>query len=502
MTPFETALQELADEIDARDVPPDLRARAWEEGRARRPRRRARRMLAPVVAVAAAAVLVLWMVVGLPGADRGSAPARPDQPGAAGYPERVRYQSDPDPLPPTAGPVTAVISPDVDEDSTRSEGQAANGGGLWQAITPDGRLWDLSGAVLPEPDGVGPRDSWTVVGTPALTSDGTRLAAVRTISAAQDADGSSTTDTRAVLDLHDLRTGEHHVVDDLPASATTDEPTLAWSPEGSAVAMLVGDGASAQVVTVAADGTSLATASAPGRTGAWRRPHATTMVGWRDDRQIMLVRFARSGWQTVVEPWTVDSRTGAREILAQQRGQGQITRYRGGGTPFDAFFAPWDEGITMPDDLEEDGAAWLVLPDLDEASRTTSRLRWASPIASGDRSIGDARLQQRGGEMVVAAQVSDTGIVTRGRPGGEQRLLTVIDPRLGASTLVVAAEATDRRIGTSVFGTADGWWAWYPGRTMLGALAVLVGAAALVWLGRRGGRGRPRSDAGSSTART
>lgn len=232
-------LAELAEEIRPEDLPGDLTARTWDTVTTGRHDRRRRAVLVTLAVAATAAVVA---AVGL-----GSATQRADDPPASGsrLPAHVASATDPPTLSPTAGEVAMLVSaPPASGDDGRDDPvdsaarTAANGGTPLQAVTTDGRLHRIDGDVLPPVDGLSPTGVAQVRAT-ALSPDGTRLAVERELSAEvtphpENPDALVVPDDGTRIDLHDLVTGEHGVID-LCAQACHVQ-SMAWSPDSSRLA--------------------------------------------------------------------------------------------------------------------------------------------------------------------------------------------------------------------------------------------------------------------------
>lgn len=466
MTSLHDALAEAVADVGPQQVPVDLAERAWETGRSGRRRTVRRRALTGLAAAAVAAAL-LWLAAGQPGtAD--SAPATPTAPLA--HPERVRADRSPDPLPARIQHVSGLVQSRTDDSWT------------WRAYTPDGRLWSLDGSVLP-PVPSGPGDRTTIVGPAALSPDGSRIAVVRETATVVDESSTpnqTTQNHRYRLDLHDLRTGRHAVVEDVcGVDACFAEPdNLLFSPDGSRVALATGS----QIVIASFDGEIVSSGDEP------LLPQASgsaVLAGWRDVDEALVVAADRAGDATVIRVLGISASDGDRRELEPLRATATTAEYArsvqyapGRITIVDGRLAVLELAF-LEDGGEPAGHTWSLYDVEGEARRQTV----ACCGGAADDLLGDARLyEHRSGEIATTIGEDGSGIVLT-IDGDEASVATVIDPALDPGDVLVAPASLDAQGSTSLFGTSRGWWAWHPWLTGLGVAGLLVLGGG--WLGRR-----------------
>lgn len=475
------ALSDLAEETTRDDVPARLAASAWADGRADL-KRGARARLVGLCAAATAALLVALVLVPAV-VPRGVDPAD----GAAlGYPQRVRFDADPDPLPAKGVRVSALIG-SYDKDAALGSVDASR----WQAVTPDGRVWRLDPTVAPDPGGG--RVTTGSPTAPVVSADGRMLAVPIQVSLSSNKGSNARVEDllRTEIHVHDLESGKHHV---LTRKCTDTGPScsvvgLAWSPDGSALAVMIdGEGQAPLLQVVAADGSVIKSArGTPGGTlgrGFYSLdPH---LLGWTssstvlvaDVRTVPIPATAR-GFDAVL--WTLNIADGDVRELALQR------------LPAALATAADDGRRLEPGALSLVGDSFLAL---DSAASThvvwsrsglerneffnNKKLDWsAGPGEPEGPSISTVRVLEspRGGIGVVLAG-SGTSITTAtDRPGQPFRTRTVYDPALEIRDLVVATNSLDHRASASMFGTSTAWWAWHPWWA-----TALAGTAALALL--------------------
>lgn len=499
------ALTDLAEETTRDDVPIRLAASAWADGRADL-KRGARAQLVGLCAAAAAVLLIALVLVpavvprGVDAAD-----------GAAlGYPQRVRFDADPDPLPAKGVRVSALIG-SYDQDAALGSVDASR----WQAVTPDGRVWRLDPTAAPDPGG-----GRVMTGTPtapAVSADGRMLAVPVQVSLSSDKGSNARVEDllRTEIHVHDLESGRHHV---LTRKCTDRGPScsvvgLAWSPDGSALAVMIdGEGQAPLLQVIAPDGTVIA--STRGRAGgtlgrgfyAWDNH----LLGWTSSSTVLIADVRTKPLPVTARgfdaaTWTLDIADGDVRELALQR------------LPV-ALATSADEGRRL-----ETGALSLVggsFLALDSATSTqvvwsrsdlernqffnNKKLDWsASPGEPEGPSISTVRVLDgpRGGIGVVLAGNGTSITAATDGPGQPFRTRTVYDPALDIRDLVVATNSLDHRASASMFGTSTAWWAWHPWwATALAGTAALALLTLATVLNRRRMAARRTAPRASSSA--
>ncbi|WP_201467875.1 hypothetical protein [Janibacter melonis] len=468
-TSLHDALAELADDIVPEDVPGGLAESAWSTARVERRRSLSRRSVA-LLAAAAVTVLLAWVSFG--GVSRvDTLPAAPT--GPVGYPERVRFQADPPQLPLRSGPVAGLISvgtkDDADDpDANGVSSPTVNGGSATQAVLPSGELRSLDD-VIPAGD-LRPDQASEILDPVALSPDGTKIAAVR--HTATVLTRSSTRDSTYVLHVHDLRSGQHHVVDGRAIGLNDEPQNVVWSPDGKHVA-----------IRTSAKGEGVAVVTAAGRVVAQvdratspNRPRSVAslyLAGWTDDDTVLLVTHAQ---RRSLYPSELDVRTGRLEHLPRQPANDHLLTYVDG-----SYIAPGDvtvhQGALAVLGLVGDDPTWTLYTDVDRPDRSPSAVA-CCPGAGGE--FTDRRLYSPGGGMLAVGDVDGTRVVAGSFSfeGGTDDVRTVVDPSLRTSDMVVAEEVYARgRASSSLLGTWDLWVIWHPWWTALG----VAGAGLVLW---------------------
>lgn len=468
-TSLHDALADLADEIGPQDVPAVLAERAWEGGRVERRQSIGRRSVA-LLAAAAAVVLLTWVSVG--GVSRvDTAPATPT--GPVGYPERVRFQADPPQLPVRSGPVAAVLAVGVDDEAAAEEDDpisypTVNGGSSWQAVLPTGGLRSLDD-VVPAGDLRADRSS-EIVGPVALSPDGTKIAAIR--QTATVLGGSAYRDVGYALHLHDLRTGEHHVVEGRRVGLSEAPQNVLWSPDGQRVAVRT-DARGQGVAVISAAGHVVAQVdrtSAPARTSG---ATSVYLAGWTDDDTVLLVSRAREG---ALHPTVLDVISGELRQLPRQPADEDSALY-GDGAYAAASNVTVHHGALAVLRHSETRPGWTLYTDPRRTGDTSSALSCCEGTGQG---LADRALYSPGGGMLAVAVVDGTRTVAGSFSfeGSSDEVRTVVDPSLGAGQVVLAEEVyAQGRASRSLFGTWDLWVIWHPWWTALG----VAGVALVLW---------------------
>lgn len=472
-THLHDALADLAEDIGPDDVQSGLAGSAWTVGRRRRPV-----PTLALVAAAAAVVIVAWLAL--------TATGRPDARPAAGYtdtalPQRVALQRDPGPLPAQGQPLAAVVevgSTDGTQGTELPVGErdTTNEGTRWQAITPDGRLWSLEGAVAPGAATLAEDEMAVLTAAPALSPDGTKVALAQTVRPVGTGSQEPAEDLRSVLDVHDVVTGEHRAYEQDCDARCSPVTQLRWSRGGGALAALAQDGSRTVLRMYYPD------EQGQGRAVSLE-DSSVTLAGWLDETHAVLVAVTEEGQVSVegrLRPLLVGSSFGEINRLDPQ--PARVTQP---GTSRADTVTTFEDGLAVLDPRLGDTLTWqtYTLPrgsGADSGVGITLDL-----VGSAD---GTPHLTETPGAGIAVALPS---VVLRSTMTHGDEVLTVVDPGLEPQDLVIAAEAarTDRHGATSVLGTRTGWWAWHP---WLAAGSVVGGLALLAVLVRRTGRARGR----------
>lgn len=469
-TSLHDALAELADDIAPADVPGGLAESAWSAARVERRRSLSRRSVA-LLAAAAVAVLLAWVSFG--GVSRvDTLPATPT--GPVGYPERVRFQTDPPQLPLRSGPVAGLISVGKKDDADDPDANAVssptvNGGSAVQAVLPSGELRSLDD-VIPAGD-LGPDQASEILDPVALSPDGTKIAAVR--HTATVLTRSSTRDSTYVLHVHDLSTGQHHVVDGRAIGLKFDPYDMVWSPDGRAVAIRLGD--SGGLAVVGADGEVRSTTANASHERYSRGTRSVYLAGWSDSSTVVLVTVtvhSRAVW-----PTTVDATTGQMTHLPHQPGLG--TSGYGSGGYISPHVTVFDGALAIRTDASKT-ARWSVYRDLTRTGErgTVECCRHTERSTGDDDNTWYGQIYSVGDSMAVVGS-SGADHVWLGDPADvtQRRTLTVIDPALGGTYVIAPGVYARGRASSSLFGTWDLWVLWHPWWTALG----VAGAGLVLW---------------------
>lgn len=468
-TSLHDALAELADDIVPEDVPGGLAESAWSTARVERRRSLSRRSVA-LLAAAAVTVLLAWVSFG--GVSRvDTLPATPT--GPVGYPERVRFQADPPQLPLRSGPVAGLISVDVDDEAAAADGTpigypVVNGGSSWQAVLPSGDLRSLDD-VIPAGD-LRPDQASEILDPVALSADGTKIAAVRhTATVLSD---SMSRDLSYDLHIHDLSTGEHHVVEGRRIGLRHDLYDLAWSPDGRSVAVRLGD--SGGLAVVGADGAIRSTIANASHERYAKGTRSVYLAGWVDEATVLLATMtvhSRAVW-----PTAVDAATGRMTHLPHQPGKGAPGFGSGGySRPHVTVFA----GALAIDTNASKTSRWSIYRDLTRTGeRGTLECCRHTERSTGEDDTWYGQIYDVGDSMVVVGG-SGAGHVWAGDPGDvtQRRTLTVVDPSLGGTYVIAPEVYAQGRASRSPFGTWDLWVIWHPWWTALG----VAGAGLVLW---------------------
>lgn len=497
MTPLESALRDLADDISDTDVPADLAERSW---RAAHPSgvvagarsSRWRRLGPALLAAAAVIVMVAWLLSpsGL-GTDDG-APAGTNLP--LGYPQRVAFDRDPDPLPPDIGRVSGLLQVPATGDLVDQET-------TWLAYGSDGRVWRIDDSeALPRitrdgeaPDSIGQ----TFQTTPALSGDGRRIAVIRQTGIAE---GSARTDLRSQLDILDLQTGERAASTTLCGTASCHPSALSWDAEGERLAVLT----DSALLVLDPSGTVLTTIPLAEESLQLGDTLTLGLAGWTREGSLLLVASDSAGRDSVLRVFTVDAASGAVQERAPQRPPEWFTSSPEGESVIDYPLTTEGDGFAV---LDPDGGGsadawtpqWVIYTDLDDAQpvgaasrvaccpsvRSWTKLHlWTSDGRTvGTGSTADGRTDDpREGTWVVEGHLGE---------GQPSRVFTVVDPAFSVSDLVIAEDSLSTPGASSAFGTSTWWPAWHPVESALIGAGALLG---LVWLGMRWRRSRPLGD--------
>lgn len=468
-TSLHDALAELADDIAPEDVPGGLAESAWSAARVERRRSLSRRSVA-LLAAAAVTVLIAWVSFG--GVSRvDTLPATPT--GPVGYPERVRFQADPPQLPLRSGPVAGLISVGVDDEAAAADDApigypVVNGGSSWQAVLPSGELRSLDDVL---PAGELRRDQASQILDPvAVSRDGTKIAAVRERATALE--NSSFGDVRYTLHLHDLTTGQHRVVDGGRIGVEDDPYDMAWSPDGDAVAIRLGD--SGGLVVVGADGAIRSTVTNASHERYAKGTRSVYLAGWVDEATVLLATMtvhSRAVW-----PTALDAATGRMTHLPHQPGK-DASRFGGGGYEWPVVTS-YDGALAVTTTASKI-SRWSIYRDLTRTGeRGTLECCRHTERSTGEDDTWYGQIYDVGDSMVVVGG-SGAGQVWAGDPADvtRRRTLTVVDPSLGGTYVIAPEVYAQGRASRSPFGTWDAAIAWHPWWSALIAVASVL----VVW---------------------
>ncbi|GAA1249883.1 hypothetical protein GCM10009633_23320 [Janibacter melonis] len=468
-TSLHDALAELADDIVPEDVPGGLAESAWSTARVERRRSLSRRSVA-LLAAAAVTVLLAWVSFG--GVSRvDTLPAAPT--GPVGYPERVRFQADPPQLPLRSGPVAGLISVGVDDEAAAADDApigypVVNGGSSWQAVLPSGELRSLDD-VIPAGD-LRPDQASEILDPVALSPDGTKIAAVRhTATVLSD---SMSRDSSYDLHIHDLSTGEHHVVEGRRIGLRYDLYDLAWSPDASSVAVRLGD--SGGLAVVGADGAIRSAITNASHERYAKGSRTVFLAGWTDDDTVLLATL--SARSRAVWPTQADAATGRMTHLPHQPGKDTSGYGNGGyGSP---KVTVYDGSLAVATNASKI-SRWSIYRDLTRTGeRGTLECCRHTERSTGEDDTWYGQIYDVGDSMAVVGS-SGAGHVWLGDPADvtQRRTLTVVDPSLGGTYVIAPEVYAQGRASRSPFGTWDAAIAWHPWWSVLIAVASVL----VVW---------------------